>query len=163
MNCVILHASLAHVFIALLGGICCPWTKIPEWTSHCTAAACPQRSAQAAQIAQLEDTIADLHTQQQQLQSELAQKAALDDSSLQQLTAAKEEASKAEQNIKELQRVLETQGRELSILQVRCFAAVTSCVDESTLPVQCTQNHVCMSWTASGMPLDQRPLSNSSR
>ena len=78
----------------------------------------PQRAAQAAHIAQLEETIVGLQAQHQQVQGQLAEKARLDQSGMQALTSAKEQGAKAEEHIKELQKVLEDQNKELVVLQV---------------------------------------------
>lgn len=76
------------------------------------------RAAQAAQIAQLEEALADLRVQHQQVQSELAKKESADQSQLQQLTSAKQQASKAEQDVQELEKVLEDQSKQLAAAQV---------------------------------------------
>lgn len=80
----------------------------------------PQRAAQTAQIAQLEETIADLHSQHQQVQSELAKKETADQEQLQQLSFATELATKAEAHVQELETVLEDHIKQLAIAQVSC-------------------------------------------
>ena len=79
-----------------------------------------QKAAQAAQIAQLEETIADLRSQHQRMQSELVKKETADQNQLQQFTSAKEQASKAEVHVQELEKVLEDQSRQLAVAQVSC-------------------------------------------
>ena len=82
------------------------------------AGGAPQRAAQAAQIAQLEETIADLRCQHQQLQSELAKKEIADQTQLQQLTSAQEQVSKTGVHVQELEKILEDQSKQLAVAQV---------------------------------------------
>lgn len=78
----------------------------------------PQTAAQAAQIAQLEETIAELRIQHQQVQADLAKKETADQSQLQQLSSAIERVSKAEEHVQELEKVLEDQSKQLAVAQV---------------------------------------------
>lgn len=78
----------------------------------------PHRAAQAAQIAQLEETIAELRIQHQQVQADLAKKETADQSQLQQLSSAIERVSKAEEHVQELEKVLEDQSKQLAVAQV---------------------------------------------
>lgn len=80
----------------------------------------PQRAAQAAQIAQLEETIADLRSQHQQLQNELAKKEITDQTQLQQLTSALEQVSRTGVHVQELEKILEDQSKQLAVAQVCC-------------------------------------------
>ncbi|KAL3148911.1 hypothetical protein ABBQ32_001779 [Trebouxia sp. C0010 RCD-2024] len=77
----------------------------------------PQTAAQAAQIAQLEETIAELRIQHQQVQADLAKKETADQSQLQQLSSAIERVSKAEEHVQELEKVLEDQSKQLAVAQ----------------------------------------------
>ena len=78
----------------------------------------PQRNAQAAHLAQLEQTITDLRAQYQQAQSELASTDTAGHSSLAQLEASKKQAAEAEQHVQQVQRLYEQQSKELALLQV---------------------------------------------
>ncbi len=92
------------------------------------ADATPQRDAQAAHLAQLEDTIADMRTQYEQAQNELASKDSAARIGLAELTSAKQQAAQAEAHLQELQRVYENQSKELALLQVPCSDQRAICV-----------------------------------
>ncbi len=82
----------------------------------------PERAAQAAHVAQLEETIADLRSQYEAGQQELASRESAAQNSLSQLTAAKQQAAEAAGFLKNLQKVYEDQSKELALLQVQDFA-----------------------------------------
>ncbi|KAA6425687.1 MAG: hypothetical protein FRX49_04584 [Trebouxia sp. A1-2] len=79
----------------------------------------PQRAARAAHVAQLEDTMADLRSQYEAGQQELASREIAAQNSLSQLTAAKQQAAEATGLLKTLQKVYEDQSKELALLQER--------------------------------------------
>jgi len=82
----------------------------------------PERAAQAAHVAQLEETIAHLRSQYEAGQQELASRESAAQNSLSQLTAAKQQAAEAAGFLKNLQKVYEDQSKELALLQVQDFA-----------------------------------------
>lgn len=84
------------------------------------ADATPQRAAQAAHIAQLEGSLADLQSEHQQLQAEIAGKEAAKQSSEQKLAQAAAEAAQAGRRAQDAEQLLETQNKELAMLHVSC-------------------------------------------
>ncbi len=84
----------------------------------------PQRAAQAAHVAQLEETIADLRSQYEAGQQELASRENAAQNSLSQLTATKQQAAETAGLLQNLQKVYEDQSKELALLQVQQSATM---------------------------------------
>ncbi len=84
----------------------------------------PQRAAQAAHVAQLEETIADLRSQYEAGQQELASREIAAQNSLSQLTATKQQAAETAGLLQNLQKVYEDQSKELTLLQVQQSATM---------------------------------------
>lgn len=89
---------------------------------HVSAGATPQRAAQAAHIAQLEESLANLQTQHEQLQAEMASQGAAKQASEQKVAQAMSEAAQAGQRAQEAELMLENQSKELAFLQARSLA-----------------------------------------
>ena len=85
-----------------------------------SAGSTPQRAAQAAHIAQLEESLASLQFQQQQLQAEAASHEAAQQDSQQKVARVVAEAAQANKRAQEAEQLLESQSKELSFLQVIC-------------------------------------------
>ncbi len=67
----------------------------------------------------MEETIADMRSQYEAGQQELASRETAAQNSLSQLTAAKQQAAEAAGFLKNLQKVYEDQSKELALLQVQ--------------------------------------------
>ena len=86
------------------------------------AGATPLRAAQAAHIAQLEESLASVQTQHEQLQAEVASLGAAKQASEQKTAQAISEAAQAGRRAQDAELMLENQSKELAFLQVRSLA-----------------------------------------
>lgn len=121
-----------------------------------SAGATPQRAAQAAHIAQLEESLANLQTQHEQLQAEMASQGAAKQASEQKVAQAMSEAAQAGRRAQEAELMLENQSKELAFLQARSLdggGVASRCITAADMVHAnvCDASHVCSLDSTSGV------------